>query len=408
MKKKFIVLIFLSASFFIYSQSDYETNFLQGYLSFENFFLNISGDYGTTFFPFLGMGYGGRENGLSHAFTGVADDIGTLESNPAGTASLSQTELFLSHVKLMGDVNYNTLAYTMRFNDLAFGVGARVLYMPFVHFDQFGDNVGSGIITNSVITANISYNFLRSYDFFGLSAGANVKLYIYGVPDTIAKNQTKVNVAFDMGLLTRFNFLKAYSNPEKNLGIGLAVLNLGPFTDGEPPPTTISLGLSYKPIYQLLFSTDFNYLIDYSSYTYKNWSVDVGIEWKFTKFSSLLGGVTIKSSPSFSLGVNIEFEDFKITAVYSPDFLDVSKFSVSASLKLGDMGRGKKELQVKKMFSNALRLMDQGNYDLAIDALKDIIKFDRTFTPAKRSLEQCSRQIQTESDLNVIFNKRLQ
>jgi hypothetical protein len=406
--KRFLLIIYLVLSFFIFSQSDYETNFLQGYLNFEKAFLQLSGDYGTTFFPFLNLGYGGRESGLSQAFTGVADDIGTLESNPAGTSSLKQTELFFSHVKLMGDVNYNTLAYTMRFNDLAFGIGARVLYMPFVHFDQFGENVGDGVITNTVITCNLSYNFLRSYEFFGLSVGANAKLYIYGVPDEIASNQTKVNAAFDVGLLTRFNFLKAYNRAEKNFGIGLTIANLGPFTDEEPPPTTISLGISYKPIYQLMFAIDFNYLINYSSYTYKNWSVNVGIEWKFTKYSSIMGGVTIKSSPSFSLGVNVEFDDFKITAVYSPDLVDVSKFSISASLKLGDLGREKKETEVKKMYSNALRLMSEGNYDLAIDQLKEIIKKDRTFTPAKKSLAQCHKQNETQKDLDIIIENRLQ
>ena len=309
----------------------------------------------------------------------------------------------------MSDVNYNTMAYTIRFNDLGCGVGARVLYMPFTHFDEWGENLASSVISYSVFTFNLSYNLLRSYDFFGLSVGANVKLYVYGVPDVIAANQSSINLVFDVGLLSRFDLFKFYNKVEKNFSIGLTVKNLGPFTNGEPPPTTASIGISYKPIEQLLFSTDFNYLINYSMMTYLNWSVNTGFEWKFTKFSSLIGGVTIKSSPSFSLGFALDFEDFKITAVYNPDFVDVAKFSISASLKLGDMGRERKRLQIKSMYSNALNLINQSSYVEAKDILKDILKLDYAFTPAKRNLDFCNKQITSGKELNdMMSGTRLQ
>lgn len=349
---------------------------------------------------------GGRVKALSGAFTAVADDVGTIEKNPAGTASLKNTEFFVSHNKLMGDVNYNALLYSMRFNDLAFGVSARLLYMPFTHFNEWGDNAGSSVITNSVITFNAAYNLIRSYDFFGLSIGGNVKLYILGVPEEIAKDQTKINVAFDLGFLTRFNFLKAYNTNEKNFSIGLAVKNLAPFVDDEPPPTMATLGVAYKPIEILMFSFDFNYLINYTQETYKNWSFSVGIEWKFTKFSSLLAGFTAKSSPSFSLGIALNFDNFSITAVYTPDLVDVSKFSISGSLKLGDMGRKKKEEQIKKDYALAIKVMAEGNYKEASTILKEIIKRDKTFTPAKKLLKQIEKQLESENTINSAINEK--
>lgn len=387
-----LLLIFIfSLSVSSYGQSDFENNFLTGYLSFENFFLQMSGDYGTTFFPFLNSGYGGREQALSGAFTAVANDISTLESNPAGTASLSHTELFFSYNKLMGDVNYNTLAYTMRFNDLAFGIGTRILYIPFTHYDNYGFDVGNGIISYSVITMNAAYNFLRSYRFFGLSVGGNVKLYIYHVPETIAENQTRVNVAFDLGILTRFNFLKAYHKPEKNFSVGLAVKNLGPFTDNEPPPTTVSVGFSYKPIERITISVDFNYLINYSTMTYLNWSVNSGFEIYFTKYTSFVAGFMIKSNPSFSIGVNLNFEDFTVTAIYNPDFSDVSKFSISASLKLGDLGREKKRVMVKKMFANALEFYNESEYEAAIEMLNKVLEKEPRHEPAREKLKEIEK-----------------
>ncbi|HOV12894.1 MAG TPA: UPF0164 family protein [Spirochaetota bacterium] len=407
--KRFIkVFLFLSifSCFPVFGQADFESNFLQGYLNFEQFFLKIGGDYGTTFFPFLSYGYGGREVGFSGAFTAIADDIGTLESNPAGTSSLNSSELSFSHNKLMGDVNYNTLAYTMRFNELGFGIGTRMLYIPFTHYDKFGYDVGNGVINYTVVTFNASYNFLKSYEYFGLSVGSNIKLYIYGVPESIATNQSRVNIAFDFGVLTKFNFLKGYKKIEKNFGVGLVIKNIGPFTDNEPPPTTFSVGISYKPIEEVLMSVDFNYLINYSSETYKNWSLKTGFEWTFTKYSSLLAGVTIKSSPSFSLGFSLNFDDFKISAVYNPDFIDVARFSVSATLKLGDLGRKNRELSIKKMYSESLKLINDGNFTEAKVLLEKILEKDSGFTPAKKSLKNALRQIETQKNLEEVIEKQ--
>jgi hypothetical protein len=384
------------------AQSDFENNFLSSYLSFEQFWQRIGGDYGTTFFPFLLNGYGGRETGLSGAFTAVADDVTTMEKNPAGTASLPYTELFFSHNKIMGDINYNTAAYSMRFNDLGFGAGTRILYTPFTHYDSFGTAQASGMITYSVFTFNVAYNFMRTYRFFGLSLGANAKVYVYGVPANIARNQTRASVVFDFGLLTRFNFLKAYKLKEKNFSFGFAVRNLGPFMDDEPPPTDISIAIAYKPIEPLMFSVDFNYLISYSLFTWKNWSVNTGIEWKFTKFTSLLVGATIKDNPSFSLGLNVEFEDFTVTATYTPDFIDVFQFSVSASLRFGDLGRKDKAITIKKWYANALRQINNGDYYGARDTLIQIIRKDWSFVPAHQHLLYCKKQIKVQEELEKI------
>ncbi len=399
----FIVIISINTPRLIFSD-DFENNFLQTYLNLEKAFLEISGDYGTNFFPFLNMSYGGRDVGFSGAFTAVADDINTIESNPAGTSSLDYTELFFSHSKILGDVNYNTLAFTMRFNDLGVGFGSRVLYIPFDRYDNFGDITGSGVINYSVYTFNVAYNFFRNYDFFGLSIGANIKLFVYGVPDTIISNQTSVGVVFDFGILSRFNLLKGYSHREFNFSIGFAARNLGPFVQNEPPPTSLSIGIAYKPIYTLLMSVDFEMLINYTDLTYKNWCVRSGVEWYFTPFTALLCGFAIKSNPSFSLGMNIRFDDFNITVIYNPDFSDLFKFSVSASIKMGDFGRKDKFVTISNQYLSSVRLMNQGKYSEAIPLLENILFNDRTFTPALRSLELCKRHLRIQQEIEGISN----
>jgi hypothetical protein len=99
----------------------------------------------------------------------------------------------------------------------------------------------------------------------------------------------------------------------------------------------------------------------------------------------------------------------KRAAKYSPP-ANVSPnrtyFSISASLKLGDLGRSKKSQQVKEMYSQALKLMNQGNYQNAYELLQEILIKDRTYTPAKTSLQYCKKQIDIEDDLNLIIKNK--
>ncbi len=292
----------------------------------------------------------------------------------------------------------------MRFNDLGFGFGARVLYIPFDKYDSFGIITGSGIINYSVYTFNFSYNFLRNYDFFGLSAGANVKLFVYGIPDSIYAGQSSVGIVFDIGFLTRFNFLKGYNKNEKNFSVGFTVKNLGPFVRDEPPPTSFNIGISYKPIEILIMSIDVEMLFNYSLLTYKNWNVKSGFEVYFTKYTSFIGGFVIKSNPTFSIGMNIKFDDFSVTMIYNPDFSDLFRFSVSASLKLGDFGREKKMITLTGLYVNAVRLMNTGQYSEAFDILNTILINDPTYTPAKKSLEICKKNMKLREGIDDIIN----
>ncbi len=399
-KKIFIAIIILYVSLFVYAEEDFENNFLSGYLDMEKFFLNMNGDYGTTFFPFLLKPYGGRDLALSGAFTGVADDVSTIESNPAGTSSLDATELFFSHSKVYGDINYNTVAYTMRFNELGMGLSARVMYLPFTRYDMLGNALGSSVISYTVVTLNASYNFLSTYKHFGLAVGGNVKLYVYSVPEEISAGQTSLNVAFDLGLLTKFNFIKFYNTFEKNWAIGLAVKNLGPFTRDEPPPTTASFGLSYKPVEQFMVSSDINLLINYSDLTYKNWGVNIGLEWRFIKFASITAGASIKSNPTFSLGFNLNLESLKVTAVYNPDLVDLAQFTISATIKLGDLGRKKRIDDVNNKYALTLKMINEGKTYDAQKALEDIILINPNFDPAWETLTFLKKHIETLNKVN--------
>ena len=75
---------------------------------------------------------------------------------------------------------------------------------------------------------------------------------------------------------------------------------------------------------------------------------------------------------------------------------------------MGDLGREKKRLLLKKMYSDALKLMGDGNYTGAQEVLAEILKTDYAYTPAKRSLIYCKKQLKAEEELKDVFdNKRL-
>lgn len=387
MIKKGIVALCLIFILFRSHPSDFENNVLGTFLDIEKFFLDLSGEYGTNFFPFLNNSYGGRDQAFSQAFTAVADDISGIEANPAITSILNQTAFFFSHTKLFGDINYNALAYSMRFNELGFGVSFRMAYMPFTRYDMLGYEAGNGLISYSVINLNASYNFFRSYEQFGLALGTNVKFYIYGVPDSIYPNQSMVNVAFDLGLITRFNILKIHNDIEKNFSIGIVAKNFGPFTDGEPPPSSLNVGVSYRPIRNIMITTDLQYFLDYKTMDIRNFAYIPAAEFVLTNFFSIVTGFKIRSSPSASLGINLNFEQFDLSFTYNPDLVDLVQFSISGSIKLGDMGRGKKQHRVDLLYGQVVGYISRSEYAEAEEVLQKILTISPNYNPAKRTLK---------------------
>ena len=170
---------------------------------------------GGTAFPILMVPSGGKYEGMGTAFTAVAFDSGFLESNPSASSVLDYTELSFLHHNWIADTRLEGVIYTMRFNDLGIGFGGKFLYVPFTGYDEWGESTGGGYYSESIATANVSYNFLSSYSFFGLAVGANLKIAYRSVPQVDYPDQSTAIGMVDLGALTRFNFLKFYTSRSK-------------------------------------------------------------------------------------------------------------------------------------------------------------------------------------------------
>ena len=220
------------------------------YSAWSNLMKNFADpNTGLTVFPTLLIPMGGKYEGMGTAYTAMAADGGFMESNPAASSRLARTELSFFHHAWIADSNLEGIVYTMRFNDLGIGLGGKFLYVPFTAYNEWGVAGAQDYISETVATANVSYNFFSSYYFSGISVGGNLKVAYRSIPAVFAANQSAMAVMGDLGMQTSFNFLKFYLSQDRNFSIGAAVKNLGVSTlSDETLPQMATRGDRLEPL----------------------------------------------------------------------------------------------------------------------------------------------------------------
>ncbi len=204
---------------------------------------------GLTVFPTLLIPMGGRYEGMGTAYTAVAGDSGFLESNPSGSSRAGDTASFPS-CTTAGSPTPTSRASSTRCATTTWASGweASSCTSRSPSTTTGGRREARGYFSESVAILNLSYNFFSSYNFYGLALGANLKAAYRNVPAAIYPDQSVLTGLLDVGLLTRFNFLKGFISRTKNFSVGLAMKNLGLPALNEPVPTTATLGIAYSPI----------------------------------------------------------------------------------------------------------------------------------------------------------------
>ena len=138
---------------------------------------------GLTTFRSLNIPSGGKAEALGTAFTGLADDVGFFDYNPAASCLLVQTQAAVMHNAWIADSALETCAGTIRFNNLGLGAAVKCFYVPFTQYNLFGDRISGGYYSETTAILNVSYNFFSGYYFKGLAVGANIKASYRSVPD---------------------------------------------------------------------------------------------------------------------------------------------------------------------------------------------------------------------------------
>jgi tetratricopeptide (TPR) repeat protein len=296
-----------------------------------------------------------------------------------------------------------SLAYTIRLENLGLAAGAKWLYTPFTEYDFYGNRVSKGYYSEAEMILNGSYNLFSGYRFTGVSVGANIKGAFRFVPDYAdkgsgevlagsGKDQSAAMVMADLGAMTSFNFLKPYHARERNTAVGLVIRNLGPPAKGDSLPTVVSAGLSYKPLRPLLISFDFSLPLNLQDLRLSEkpyWAA--GISAGLTRFLSLRGGLQAKpGNVRIALGSAIKLAALSLDINYTLDMLTqlqpLNRLSLGVRVDLGDRGRQAKANRVDALYLDGLDAYARGDYADAGRLWQEALELDPKYLPAQESL----------------------
>lgn len=400
--KRFITVLLLLIIVQVITWSDNQNY----YYNWSDIFSGLEDpNTGLTIFPTLLIPMGGRYEGMGTAFTAVSDDSGFIESNPAGSSVLENGELAFLHHSWIADSNMEGVIWTMRLGNLGFGASGKFLYVPFTEYNDWGERDSSGLISETIAAFNISYNFLSSYKFYGLALGSNFKFAYRHIPRSIYENQSAATVMIDIGLLTRFNFLKPYNSSKENFSIGATFKNFGIPVKEEPLPTMFSAGIAYSPARPLLLAVDFNLPISFNNdeQPAERWYIATGFDVTVTDFLGIHGGFQIKENPRLSLGAAVNLTKVNFVLNYNLDLSGrlnpLDKFSIAARINLGDRGRAIILKQVQQLYADGLEAYSNGDWALAIELWQQAIDIDPKFLPAVEILSATLERVELQNEI---------
>lgn len=215
-------------------------------------FLCLSTKGFTTSMEFLNMTIGARPTALGGAFSALADDVNTINYNPAGLVNVSSFQVEYTHGTWIDTLNYENLAFG---NPFIWGnMGLNVFYL---HTKPFTETDFSGPVGNE-----IGYNDFRITLGYGveiskLSIGGNVKYAVTTLADSKAWY-----FGFDLGGL-----YKVYiPSIQRNINFSLVLNNIGSKIKfekkEEKAPTKIIIGLHFPFLnltkHKINFAGDYN------------------------------------------------------------------------------------------------------------------------------------------------------
>ena len=409
MKTKLTALIFFMLSLCYITAQD----FSDYYSSWSSMF-GIDPNSGTNSFLILLIPSGGKHEGMATAYTAIAIDSGFIDSNPAASSLIDNTELSFLHNNWINDVNLESVIFATRIGNIGMGLAAKMMYVPFTGVDDWGSRYSndytsefaSGYYWETVGTANFSYNFLRSFYFDGISVGANFKIAYRNVPYSIAVDQSAVALMGDFGIMTRFNLFKLYYSRDKNFSLGVSLKNFGAefITNPDPLPTRFSAGLAYSPFRPLTLAFDFNLPFNINGTDAESPYFAVGMDLTLTNFLSMQSGVLLKSGlPRFTIGTALEFEKVDFVINYTLDlttqFDKLDRISLEVRLNMGDYGRKEKEEQAEILYVEGLKLYAEGDFVGAIKKWQECLELNPIFSPAQEMIDTATNSFELQADL---------
>lgn len=312
---------------------------------------------GTTAAKFLSIGVGARANAMGGAYSSVANDVSAIYWNPAGIASVNETQTLFTYTKMFADINVNYFGFVIPAGDYG-TFGASVTALNVGDMDVTTEFLPEG--TGEKFSAG-SYAFTLSYAKFiteNFAVGANVKY----IRESIY-NSSASGIAFDIGTIftTPFYGIK-FASSISNYGSKMQMSGDDLLIRHDPDPQRAGNNQTIDAYYktdefelplrlQIGISRDFKILdehrltlaIDATHPNDNNQWVNIGSEISlFNDLISLRGGYKTlflkDTQEGLTLGAGIKYDGlgfFKISVDYSYQQLKFLDNMHSFSIMLG-------------------------------------------------------------------------
>lgn len=205
-----------------------------------------------TTYNFLKLDVDARSSSMAGSFIATENDVNTLFYNPAGIATLKNSQVSAGFFKYLLDINSGNAAFAMKYKDYGY-FSAGIRYVNYGSFDKYDENFNN-VGTFSANDLAFSLGYANVYED-KLFYGANVKLIYSGIDE-----YTSSGLAVDLGLL--------YKISDYDASLGISLLNLGTQMSSyldtkENLPLELRFGGSKKLEYlPLTFNFAFNNLAE--------------------------------------------------------------------------------------------------------------------------------------------------
>ncbi|MDD5688251.1 MAG: PorV/PorQ family protein [Elusimicrobia bacterium] len=284
----------------------------------------------------LRQGVGARPLGMGEAFVGLADDINTLQFNPAGLSNLSNNELGAVYSKGLADTSYSNMAYAQPLGEKGYIGGSFLLFQGGDIEINWWDSV-NGVRTETrnakkdyVLTLGYAQDFMSEGE---LSAGANLKY----VSSKLAEESTASSIAVDLGGLYRLL--------DNKLSLGLSIQNIGTAlkykggissgSEADPLPLGIRVGGAYVFISD--DSKELTGVLDINKYSNTDMQLNLGLECWLKEMIALRAGYEIGYDlASITAGLGFKVKNCQLDYGFSPMSEINAIHKVSFILRFGE------------------------------------------------------------------------
>lgn len=201
--------------------------------------------------PYLKIGVGPRQAGMGNVFTGVGDDVYTMQWNPGGLGHIRRWQWSAAYNRWFADVYQASLLGAKQFRFIGTRKATLGFFCSYLGMPEWDSTEGAmPSVTANHLTAGISIGQRMDWIHEALSIGATVK----GIRSQLADYEANA-FAMDAGIL-----IKPKRFHIENIGFGLfeygiltlgaSVLNVGPSVtfdqDETQLPMTMRFGAGWR------------------------------------------------------------------------------------------------------------------------------------------------------------------